>query len=299
MQINPHSLGFDIVADIGIFTTIEKEIETIQFLTTIPFVVAIHPKGFGKYNLGVTVVLKNFEKLSRVIERLEANQNIKRVDTFIWAEIINMDHTQNVVIKPSKGKSPPTQMQQTIVCPKEPVTLDQYDKEIIKRLMFHSRTPFSSIAKEIGISTANVIQRYKRIREIGALTLSTITVDLRKFGYKAMLQLFVKVKDRSKSPEIYRKILEIPNVITSFRHIGGPDDFRLLVAIEDFEDIFKLRDQIRRIKGIEETDLYVHPVFHMWPLNIFASLIDPKWSIKNFFTAKPKLNDNTEGPSTS
>jgi Lrp/AsnC family transcriptional regulator, regulator for asnA, asnC and gidA len=279
VQINPHSLGYDIIADIGISTPIENEKEVIKFLLTLPFIVVIHPNGFAKYNLGVTIALQNIEKLTTVLQRLESNQSVKRVDTLIWVEGINIDHPENLVIKPAKGKYE-LQSRQKIIATRKGITqLDEKDKQIIKILLHNSRSPFNAIAKEVGISTANVIQRYKKLRE-NVITLSTITIDLRKLGYKAFIHALVKVKDRSKMPEIYSQFLEIPNLVASFRHFGSYD-FRGLVAIKDFEDAFKLKDQIRRIKDIEEIDLYLHPIFPKWPLSVFAYLVDPDLSFEN------------------
>jgi len=275
MQINPHSLGYDIIADLGILTAIDNETQIIDFLLQIPCVVAIHPMGFGKYALGVTIAVENVQKLSTILEKIEAHEKINRVDTLIWAEVSNMDHGENFLIESSKGKFELEDFSKEVLPSKkvQETELDEKDKEILKILMQNSRTPFNKISKEVGISTISVMRRYKKLRE-NVITLSTITVDLRKLGYKCMVHLFIKVKDRSKVQQIHSQLLEIPNLIVAIRIIGNYD-FRTIIAIGDFPDIFVTKEKIRRISGIEEMEVFLEPIFWVWPLNVFAPLIDP------------------------
>jgi Lrp/AsnC family transcriptional regulator, regulator for asnA, asnC and gidA len=290
MQLNPYSLGYKCVTDIGIMTAIENEREIFDFLLTMPFIVGIHPRGFGKYNMGATIALRDIEKLSGVIERLESNPYIKRVDTLIWAETKNIDHGENIVIQPTKGQYEPTTKQRNQLTTQDQVAdLDDVDKQILKILTRESRTPFSTIAEQIGVSTVNVIQRYKKLRE-NVLTLSSVTVDLRMFGYKALAHLFLKAKDRSKMSQIYAQLLDIPNMLVVIRLIG-PYDIRALVAIADFQDIFELTDKIRRIQGVEQPEVYMCPIFFMWPLNVFAPLLEPNLQIKFLASMRPFFDD--------
>ena len=78
------------------------------------------------------------------------------------------------------------------------------------------RTPFKKIAEQLDLSTKTVIQRYRKLRE-NLFTLSTVTLDLNKLGYKALVNLYIKVSNRSKVTEIYFQLLQIPNVIVIIR----------------------------------------------------------------------------------
>jgi Lrp/AsnC family transcriptional regulator for asnA, asnC and gidA len=270
MQINPQSLGYKCIADIVILKSIDNEKIVLDFLKTRPYVQ--HIIGlFGKYNIGVKVALKDVKQLTNIIEDLESNVHIRHVDAMIWAEAINMDHNENLVIKPLPPDEPivPTKAAQTNS--NEEITLDKKDHLIAKILTDNARIPFKKIAEQLGISTKNVIQRYKRLRG-NLLTLSSITVDLNKLGNYAMAHNFIKVGNRSKMPEVYASILSIPNVVVVVRLIGTYDLFAIAV-LENFEDEFNLRASLRKIPDIERTDTFLNPTFKSYPLNIFSQLI--------------------------
>ncbi|MCW4018843.1 MAG: AsnC family transcriptional regulator [Candidatus Bathyarchaeota archaeon] len=271
MQINPKVIGYDFVADLGITTNVEDEEEGVEVLKVNRNTAMSCAAPFWKANIGTFVVLHSIEKLARIQEEIEANPHVKHLDTMIWVETTNMDHTENLVIHPTltfdrqkpRSSEPPAANHACI-------KIDETDRKIARSLVTDARRPFKKIAEELGISTKNVIQRYSKLRG-NLLTLSTITVDLEKLGYSAMANVFVKVSNRSEIPTIYAKIMEIPNVIVTIRLIGQYD-LRFMVALKDFEALFKVKEQIRRIQGIEKTEVIIHKPFTKWPLNVFASL---------------------------
>jgi Lrp/AsnC family transcriptional regulator for asnA, asnC and gidA len=270
MQVNPQSLGYKCIADIGIITSMDNEKKVSEFLKTRQYVQ--HILGlFGKYNIGVKVALKDVKQLTEIIEDLESNIYIKHVDAMIWAETINMDHNENLVIKPLPLEPQVSPAKPTQNLNNEEIVLDQKDRQIARILTGNARIPFKKIAEQLGISTKNVIQRYKRLQG-NLLTLSTVTVDLNKLGYNAMAHNFIKVANRSKMPEVYAQILKIPNVIVVIRLIGTYDLFAIAV-LETFEDEFNLRASLRKIQDIEKTDTFLNPNFKAYPLNIFSQLI--------------------------
>jgi Lrp/AsnC family transcriptional regulator for asnA, asnC and gidA len=270
MQINPQCLGYKCIADLGIITSIDNEKKVLEFLKTKPYIQ--HIIGlFGRYNIGVKVALKDVKQLTEIIDDLESNIYIRHVDPMIWAETTNMDYNDNLIIKPLPPNEQILPSKSTQTYSNEEITLDKKDHQIAKILTDNARIPFKKIAEQLGISTKNVIQRYKRLRG-NLLTLSTITVDLNKLGYNAMAHNFIKVGNRSKMPEVYARILSIPNVVVVIRLIGGYDLFAIAV-LEDFEDEFKLRASLRQIPDIEKTDTFLNPTFKGFPLNIFSQLI--------------------------
>ena len=124
------------------------------------------------------------------------------------------------------------------------------------------------MAKQLGISPKNVIQRYNRLKG-KVLTKATISVSLDKIGFKSMAHLFIKISNRSKMQEIMAQIFKIPNMIIAIKLVG-PYDVRALVVIHDFEDLFEVTETFRRIKGIEKADTYLYKTFPHWPGSLFA-----------------------------
>jgi Lrp/AsnC family transcriptional regulator, regulator for asnA, asnC and gidA len=271
MQVNPHSLGYKCIADIGIVAITENEKAVTDFLKTRPYVMHTFSM-FGKYNLAIKVALKDLKDLTNIIEDLESNIYIKHVDPLIWANANDMDHNENLVIKPVSTIDP-----DNVILKKMPainndeVDLDEKDRQIAKILSGNSRMPFKKIAEQLGISTKNTIQRFKKL-EGNLLGLSTVTLDLTKLGYNAMAHNFIKVSNRSKMPEVYAQISKMPNTIVIIRMIGTYDLMTISV-LEDFNDEFTLRDQLRKIRDIESVDSFLTPVFRAQPLNVFYPLL--------------------------
>jgi Lrp/AsnC family transcriptional regulator for asnA, asnC and gidA len=268
--INPHCLGYRHIVDLEIISDAENEKQVAAFLESKPHIshVFSHAGSFlGK------VALRDLNKLSKIVEDLESNHQIKHVDTLIWSEAVNIEFPLNLIIKPLKQdnchkieRSELTDLDQ------KPMEVDEIDRKIALILSRKSRTPFRKIAEQLEISTKTVIQRYKKLRET-LFTRSTITLDLNKLGYKSIANLYIKVTNRSKMNEVYRQLLQTPNVIVIIRLVGNFDLY-VAVALEDFDNLFKTRELIGKINYIEEPHEFLVPSPPSWPFNLFPSLLE-------------------------
>jgi Lrp/AsnC family transcriptional regulator for asnA, asnC and gidA len=293
MLVNPHSLGYKCISDLGITTTVENEKEVMKFLTRKPYISQI-AGPLGKYNIWAKVALHDTQDLSKILEDIETNPYIKHVNALIWVEAINIEYPENLVInslttinrqKHTSNEQNPAQRIPTNNAEETRIRIDETDRKIATILSQNSRTPFRKIAQQLNVSTKNVIQRYKRLRE-NLLTLSTITVDLNKLGYKAMANVFVKAANRSKTSEIHAQMLQIPNLIVAIRLLGAYDLYAAIV-LTDFEELFNAQEQIRRIQHIEKTDIFLTPNVPEWPLNLFPSLLQSEFMGPKFAFKKP------------
>jgi Lrp/AsnC family transcriptional regulator for asnA, asnC and gidA len=284
MLVNPHCLGYRHIIDLGIFTRNVDEKEVAEFLETKPYIseVVTHQ---GKYNFYGKTALKDLNQLSKIIEDLEANSKIIRVEALIWVEAVNVEFPHNLTIKPleQKSESPKSRGPAPTHLDQASVELDETDIKISTILSRQSRTPFRQIAKELDLSTKTIIQRYNKLRS-NLLTRSTITVDLNKLGYQALANIYVKVANRSKMNEIYSRLLKIPNVIVIIRLIGTYDLYIALV-VEDFNSLFNAKNKIEGITGLETLDIFMHPVPTSWPLNLFPSLLESDVMQPKYWTA--------------
>lgn len=267
--VNPHALGYKYVVGLGITTAIENESEVKEFIKSR----SDRPLTFGflpKYNLFTVLVMNTMQELAAMIEALEANPKIKRVETMIWAEAAHLEHFENLCLSPSDSMEKRSPGWSSVVNVEE-VKMDETDRKICRILANNARLPFKRIADQLGISTKNVIQRYNRLKG-PVLTQSTVLVDLSKLGYVAFAFIFIRVANRGKMPEIYQKLLEIPNMVVALRLLGHYD-INVDLFVRNFEDLFEATEKVRRIPGIEVVDIYLTPVWPDWPPNIFAPLI--------------------------
>lgn len=273
MLVNPHSLGYDHIADLGVMASAENELEVKHFLENKPYIGGLIGP-MGRYRFWGKVALKNIDDLRGVIEDLESNSSIQHVDALIWAESTNIEYSQNLVIKPLDHDNPEKIIEQhnfrnfNLNTP----DLDQVDQKIALILSQNSRTPFKNIAKQLNITSKTVIHRYKKLRK-NLLTLSTITVDLTKLGYNALGNIFIKMTNRSKMPEMYTQLLQIPNVIVIIRLMDGYDVYGAVV-VRDFADMFDIKNKVMKISGIQAVDIYLTKLPPAWPLNLFPSLLE-------------------------
>ena len=182
-----------------------------------------------------------------------------------------MEHMERLIIKPLKKEDEKPSKENGKVISLEEVELDEIDRQIAKMVSQNARMSFNRIAKQLGISTKNVIKRYNRLKG-NVLTTSTIVVDLKKLGFNAFAFLFIKVANRSKTPDIYAKILQVPNAVVAFRLLGQYD-LTATIFLEDFGKLFEATEQVRKIPGIELIDTYVTAAWEAWPPNLFHSLL--------------------------
>lgn len=270
MQVNPQSLGYKCICDIGIKTSIENEKSVIAFLESKPYIQLVL-RVYGKYNLTTKVALSDMQELAAILEDVESNEQIKEVDAMIWADIANTDHPENIVIAGSASEKKPAANMQHGSATRMPFEMDDLDRKIAKILSQHSRTTFRKIAEQTGISTKNVIQRYRRLRG-NVLTLSTISVNLKKLGYNAHAFILIKVANKSKLQEVYSRLVVMPNVINLTRLIGRYD-LAVILSVQEFQDLFKFKEELRKMVFIEDTDIQLGPPMPMYPLNMFPALL--------------------------
>lgn len=271
MQVNPRSLGYKCIANIGVKTAREDEDEVIRFLTKKPFSRAVFQNAFERTNIVVIASLHGFEELAKTMREIEANPLIKYSNAYVWSKTSDLDYPENLILTTSNNKS------EREISPRkkntnfEKIKIDEEDRQIAKILSQHSRTPFIKIAKKLEISTKKVIERYKKLRGT-ALTSSTITVNLSKLGYNALAHLLIKSSNKSKIPEISTNMLKIPNLITIMEIFGDYELFPI-IALSNYEELFRLKEKMNSIGYIDQMDLILTKPYYSWPLNLFSSLL--------------------------
>ena len=143
---------------------------------------------------------------------LEDNTLIKHVDSLILVDDVAIEHPENLIIKPLSGKM---EFNPKPIATKGAETqVDETDRKIAKILSLNSRTPFRRIAKHLDISVNNAIGRYQKLRG-NVSTLSTITVNLNKLGFKGGAYLFIKLENKGKASVVATELLKIQNLESS------------------------------------------------------------------------------------
>jgi Lrp/AsnC family transcriptional regulator for asnA, asnC and gidA len=127
--------------------------------------------------------------------------------------------------------------------------LDERDRIILEMLTKDARTPFTEIAKVLGISETAVRKRVKALEEAGVIKQYTIIVDPSKLGYN-----LVSITGIDTKPE---KIFDVASKLKEFdfvRHVYLTSGDHMIMAEvwakdgEDLSDI--ISNKIGRIDGV-------------------------------------------------
>jgi Lrp/AsnC family transcriptional regulator for asnA, asnC and gidA len=71
--------------------------------------------------------------------------------------------------------------------------IDEIDITIIKRLLANSRTSFAEIAKECGLSTLTIKNRFERLKKVGIINGTALIVQSSAFGIEGALDTLIAV----------------------------------------------------------------------------------------------------------
>ena len=276
MYLNPSSLGYGCIADVGIITDFCHKEEVAQHLKTILKLVPSSETDFsnqslGKYTLFGLITAKNTNQLTETVAKIDQNSFVKRVDVLLFSEPWNNKwYPENIRVDVSKRKTPLQRIKKSnLVC--KDVILDALDRNIIKMLMKNSRVSFSNMAKSLKISNDKVAQRYKFIRENNVLNLSTISLDLKKLGYNGIIDVFVKVVKKSNLSQTKKQLLAIPNLSFLTTFVGGFYDLRCATIVADFEDISHLKKQFNSMRNIQKVEFYFNTLGTPWPIDFLGT----------------------------
>ncbi len=121
--------------------------------------------------------------------------------------------------------------------------LDELDRRIIEILTKDARTPYTDIAKQLGVSEATIRKRVNKLIKGGVI--KRFTVEIGESGMKAIV--LVKVKQGYNIPDVARTISKIRDVVKACEVTG---EYDVVVEIAS-PDTISLNQSIEEIRGIE------------------------------------------------
>jgi DNA-binding Lrp family transcriptional regulator len=126
--------------------------------------------------------------------------------------------------------------------------MDDLDRQILDILRRDSRTPYTEIADEIGVSEGTVRNRVDRLLEEG--TIERFTVATRTGNVKAMVEIGVAVD--VDTHEIAERMAEWHEVDFVWQ-VSGEEDIVLVVDATDTEGVNELITQAREQDEVMST----------------------------------------------
>ena len=134
--------------------------------------------------------------------------------------------------------------------------MDKLDRQIINCLLKDGQLPFSKIAKDLGVGTDTIIRRYDALRKEGIIQRASITIDLKKCGFKETILFFVKLCPETDAEKFFDVVARMTNVIV-VTHTMGDYDLLVQAICTDIEDFNITVEAIQNLREIEYFDVCI------------------------------------------
>jgi DNA-binding Lrp family transcriptional regulator len=135
----------------------------------------------AEHNIFVITAWKSPRDLYIVKESIRRQNPIVECKTYLWSDVGNQP--ENLAIGTSRYCKKKHDLNKEHIISK--IEVDKKDIEIVNRLIKNGRTPFRTIAQEIGISTDTVSKRYQKLKE-KRLIRTCIQINPQKLGYQSI-----------------------------------------------------------------------------------------------------------------
>ncbi len=151
--------------------------------------------------------------------------------------------------------------------------IDEIDKQILDVLIENTRTPFTDIAKKLGMSAGTVHVRVKKMEDAGIIQGSSLTVDYDKLGYTFIAYIGVFLEKTSMTQFVLERINNIPYVTVAHITTGKFNIFckirardtaharRVIFELDDIEGVSRTETMISLEESINDKKRLLHKVF--------------------------------------
>ncbi len=161
--------------------------------------------------------------------------------------------------------------------------LTENDKDVLRKIIDHSRIPDSKIAEDMGISPQAVFKIRAKLEELGIIKGYTPIIDFKKIGINVLAMLVLRLKpsvwDTYSDDLISERISKIPYVISAYRVADARASHILLIGFRDTEQKEKYLAliQTKHANDIEIKEVYtfsVDKIITQNPIGLLNEIID-------------------------
>ncbi len=138
--------------------------------------------------------------------------------------------------------------------------LDEIDYKILEILRRDTRTPFTEVGRDLGISDATVHVRVKKMVDEGVIKRYTIAVDEGALGRNVCGFVLINVRPGSLE-EVANQLAENEEVSAVYE-IHGPNDLIVKIGAGDLDEMRALMLKIRETPNLTTSELIT--VFKVW-----------------------------------
>ncbi|NAS89196.1 hypothetical protein C4E24_05600 [ANME-1 cluster archaeon AG-394-G21] len=131
-------------------------------------------------------------------------------------------------------------------------SMDNLDKRILEELQLDSRKSFTKIAQKIGVSTATVSDRVKKLTEKGIICGYTTTLNTSEIGMVTLISK-IKIKQEYSIEEVGKEMAEI-EASCCVHHVTGDFDLLVISKCVGHGKCGSIIEKLKGITGVERVD---------------------------------------------
>ena len=247
----PEALGYGAIALVGLELDGTREATAVAAdlarLEAADYVVV----ATGRYAIYVELFCRDRSELGRTVDRrVRTLAGVRSAEVFPYLRL----HYQQAQFASARAK--------TIDTPAvRPVPLEPLDRAIVGELTHDGRRPYLQIARNLGISEAQVRQRVQLIIERGVARIIAIANPL-GLGYDTTAWIAIRVEARTAVLEVADRLSAL-SAITYVAICAGRFDIFAEIACTSNEDLLEILDRdVRTIRGVAQLEIAIYLDLH-------------------------------------
>lgn len=140
--------------------------------------------------------------------------------------------------------------------------LTENDKDVLRKIIDHSKIPDSRIAEEMNISPQAVFKIRAKLEQLGIIKGYTPIIDFKKIGIHVLALLVLRFKaevwDKYTDDLVSERITKIPYIISAYRVADARASHILLIGFRDTEqkEYYLAQMQTKFANEIEIKEVY-------------------------------------------
>ena len=134
--------------------------------------------------------------------------------------------------------------------------MDEIDHQLLSLLRQDARLPVASLAGKLGVSRGTVTNRIRRLEDASVIVGYTVRLrpDVRQSQIKAWMSIAV---EGNQTRTVIASLLGEPGVAT-LHDTNGRWDLLAELRADNLQDLAKVLERIRLLKGISNTETSIH-----------------------------------------
>lgn len=133
--------------------------------------------------------------------------------------------------------------------------LDEIDKNVLRELLTDSRRSYREIAKNIGVSTATVINHIQRLESADVIKDYSVILDYERLGYELTV-ITELIVSKGKLLEVQKEIAKLPYVCGVY-DITGQTDSMVVAKFKSRSDLSEFTKKLLSMDYVERTNTHV------------------------------------------